>query len=93
LSEYDKNVKSNTDDLPKYKKGKDKFRSFAAQMGPRIYRELHKQGIYSNNTYDNMMRQLAWESNYANSLNAINNHNYAGIRKSATKYAKYKNDD
>lgn len=93
LSEYDKNVKSNTDSLPKYKKGKDKFHSFAAQMGPRIYRELHKQGIYSNNTYDNMMRQLAWESNYANSLNAINNHNYAGIRKSATKYAKYKNDD
>ena len=93
LSEYDKNVKSNTDNLPKYKKGKDKFHSFAAQMGPRIYRELHKQGIYSNNTYDNMMRQLAWESNYANSLNAINNHNYAGIRKSATKYAKYKNDD
>lgn len=93
LSEYDKNVKSSTDDLPKYKKGKDKFRSFAAQMGPRIYKELHKQGIYSSNTYDNMMRQLAWESNYANSLNAINNHNYAGIRKSATKYAKYKNDD
>lgn len=93
LSEYDKNVKSNTDSLPKYKKGKDKFRSFAAQMGPRIYRELHKQGIYSSNTYDNMMRQLAWESNYANSLNAINNHNYAGIRTSATKYAKYKNDD
>lgn len=93
LSEYDKNVKSNTDSLPKYKKGKDKFHSFAAQMAPRIYRELHKQGIYSSNTYDNMMRQLAWESNYANSLNAINNHNYAGIRKSATKYAKYKNDD
>lgn len=93
LSEYDKSVKSNTDNLPSYKGGKDKFHAFAAKMGPRVYKELHRQGRYTPYVYDNMMRQLAWESNYGTSLNAVNNHNYAGIRANPTKYVSYKNED
>lgn len=93
LEEYDKDIKSNYNSLPSYKGGKDKFHAFAAKMGPRVYKELHRQGRYTPYVYDNMMRQLAWESNYGTSLNAINNHNYAGIRANPTKYVSYKNED
>ena len=93
LEEYDKDVKSNSNSLPSYKGGKDKFTTFVERMGPKVYRQLHKQGIYNPYIYDNMMRQLAWESNYGTSPLAISNHNYGGVKSSNTEYAKYKDDD
>ena len=93
LEEYDKDVKSNSNSLPSYKGGKDKFTTFVERMGPKVYRQLHKQGIYNPYIYDNMMRQLAWESNYGTSPLAISNHNYGGVNSSNTEYAKYKDDD
>ena len=93
LEEYDKDVKSNSNSLPSYKGGKDKFTTFVERMGPKVYRQLHKQGIYNPYIYDNMMRQLAWESDYGTSPLAISNHNYGGVKSSNTEYAKYKDDD
>lgn len=93
LEEYDKGVKANSNPLPSYKGGKDKFTTFVERMGPKVYRQLHKQGIYNPYIYDNMMRQLAWESNYGTSPLAISNHNYGGVKSSNTEYAKYKDDD
>jgi hypothetical protein len=29
---------------------------FVERMGPKVYRQLHKQGIYNPYIYDNMMR-------------------------------------
>lgn len=93
LEEYDKDIKSNSNSLPSYKGGKDKFTTFVERMGPKVYRQLHKQGIYNPYIYDNMMRQLAWESDYGTSPLAISNHNYGGVKSSNTEYAKYKDDD
>lgn len=93
LEEYDKDIKFNSNSLPSYKGGKDKFTTFVERMGPKVYRQLHKQGIYNPYIYDNMMRQLAWESNYGTSPLAISNHNYGGVKSSNTEYAKYKDDD
>lgn len=81
------------DDLPSFKKGKDKFTSFAQQLGPKIYKEMNKRGVYSDAAYDNVMRQLAMESSYGQSDVALKNHNYGGVGFNGKTYFKYKNDD
>ena len=81
------------DDLPSFKRGKDKFTSFAQQLGPKIYKEMNKRGVYSDVAYDNVMRQLAMESSYGQSTVAIKNHNYGGVGFNGKTYFNYKNDD
>ena len=81
------------DDLPSFKKGKDKFTSFAQQLGPKIYKEMNKRGVYSDAAYDNVMRQLAMESSYGQSDVALKNHNYGGVGFNGKTYFNYKNDD
>lgn len=81
------------DDLPSFKKGKDKFTSFAQQLGPKIYKEMNRRGVYSDTAYDNVMRQLAMESSYGQSDVALKNHNYGGVGFNGKTYFNYKNDD
>lgn len=81
------------DDLPSFKKGKDKFTSFAQRLGPKIYKEMNKRGVYSDAAYDNVMRQLAMESSYGQSDVALKNHNYGGVGFNGKTYFNYKNDD
>lgn len=81
------------DDLPSFKKGKDKFTSFAQRLGPKIYKEMNRRGVYSDTAYDNVMRQLAMESSYGQSDVALKNHNYGGVGFNGKTYFNYKNDD
>lgn len=81
------------DDLPSFKRGKDKFTSFAQRLGPKIYKEMNKRGVYSDAAYDNVMRQLAMESSYGQSDVALKNHNYGGVGFNGKTYFNYKNDD
>lgn len=81
------------DDLPSFKKGKDKFTSFAQRLGPKIYKEMNRRGVYSDAAYDNVMRQLAMESSYGQSDVALKNHNYGGVGFNGKTYFNYKNDD
>lgn len=62
-----------------FKGGKDKFSTFAGQLGPLVYEGLKKRGYNSRTTYDNVMRQLAYESAYGTSNVARNYHNYGGV--------------
>jgi hypothetical protein len=42
--------------------------AFVAQLGPSLYRKLSERGVENiDSVYDNMMRQLAYESNYGRS--------------------------
>ena len=73
--------------LAGYKTGKDSVQGFVSTFRPMLYNTLQKRG-YNTNSMDNMLTQLAWESNYGKSNNAKNNYNYGGI-KSGNNYAKY----
>lgn len=73
--------------LPSYKTGKDSISSFVSTFRPMLYNTLQKRG-YHTNSMDNMLTQLAWESNYGKSNNAKSNYNYGGV-KSGNDYAKY----
>ena len=72
---------------PSYKNGKDSISSFVSTFRPMLYNALQKRG-YHTNSIDNMLTQLAWESNYGKSNNAKSNYNYGGV-KSGSDYAKY----
>ena len=73
--------------LAKYGNGKDSISSFVSTFRPMLYNTLQKKG-YHTNSMDNMLTQLAWESNYGKSNNAKRNYNYGGV-KSGNDYAKY----
>ena len=72
---------------PSYKNGKDSIQNFVSTFRPMLYNTLQKKG-YHTNSMDNMLTQLAWESNYGKSNNAKRNYNYGGV-KSGNDYAKY----
>lgn len=80
---------------PQFKKGKGDQRpaNFVNQIAPSLYRSLNKYKVYSPQTFDNTMRQLAWESNYGLSNVAIKNNNFGGVGFNGKTYYKYKNVD
>lgn len=62
-------------------------------MGPLVYDKMHQMGIYSDRTFDYLMRQLAFESANGTSNVARKYNNYGGVRiPGKTQYQSYKND-
>lgn len=83
--------------LPEYRKGKSKVnqtsKQFVDKMGPLVYDKMHQMGIYSDRTFDYLMRQLAFESANGTSNVARKYNNYGGVRvPGKTQYQSYKND-
>ena len=69
------------------------YDAFAAQIGPTLYRELLRTGVPNiDTTYDNMIRQLAWESDYGRSRVARDQHNYGGYGWNGKTYTTFKDD-
>lgn len=78
--------------LPKYATGTpDKFSAFVDKMGPYMYYKIKQSGVQDVDTaYENMMRQLALESNYGTSDLARTNNNFGGVGFNGKTYHKYK---
>lgn len=71
----------------------NKFTNFAKKLGPLVYDGLKQRGYLSRPTYDNIMSQLAWESQYGTSNVAVNNKNYGGYGYDGKgNYTKFSND-
>lgn len=78
--------------LHKYKGGKDdSINTFVNRMGPLIGQQLNRYG-YGDAAYYNVMRQLAYESNYGRSRVARRQHNYGGVGWNGKTYNTYKSD-
>ena len=78
--------------LHKYKGGKDdSINTFVNRMGPLVGQQLNRYG-YGDAAYYNVMRQLAYESNYGRSRVARRQHNYSGVGWNGKTYNTYKSD-
>lgn len=78
--------------LHKYKGGKnDSINTFVHRMGPLVGQQLNRYG-YGDAAYYNVMRQLAYESNYGRSRVARQQHNYGGVGWNGKTYTTYKSD-
>lgn len=78
--------------LHKYKGGKnDSINTFVNRMGPLVGQQLNRYG-YGDTAYYNVMRQLAYESNYGRSRVARQQHNYGGVGWNGKTYNTYKSD-
>lgn len=60
-------------------------------MGPLVGQQLSRYG-YGDVAYYNVMRQLAYESNYGRSRVARQQHNYGGVGWNGKTYNTYKSD-
>lgn len=79
--------------LHKYKGGKnDPINTFVNRMGPLVGQQLNRYG-YSDDAYYNVMRQLAYESDYGRSRVAKQQHNYGGVGWNGKTYNTYKTDE
>lgn len=82
--------------LHKYKGGKNSgsnfISSFVGRLGPLVGQQLTRYG-YNDDAYYNVMRQLAYESNYGRSDAARDKHNYGGVGWDGKKYTTYKSDE
>ena len=80
-------------DVPEYKGGKDDYiTEFVNRMAPLVGQQLNRYGYNNDAAFYNIMRQLAWESNYGRSRAAREQHNYGGIRGNSKTYYTYKDD-
>lgn len=78
--------------LHKYKGGKDdSINTFVNRMGPLVGQQLNRYG-YGDAAFYNVMRQLAYESNYGRSRVARQQHNYGGVGWNGKTYNTYKSD-
>lgn len=78
--------------LHKYKGGKDdSINTFVNRMGPLVGQQLNRYG-YGDAAYYNVMRQLAYESDYGRSRVARRQHNYGGVGWNGKTYNTYKSD-
>lgn len=78
--------------LHKYKGGKDdSINTFVNRMGPLVGQQLNRYG-YGDAAFYNVMRQLAYESNYGRSRVARRQHNYGGVGWNGKTYTTYKTD-
>lgn len=77
-----------------YKDGKlTPYDSFVQQIGPVLYQELLRTSTPNiDAAYDNMMRQLAYESDYGRSRIAREQHNYGGYGWDGKTYTTFKDD-
>ena len=88
LNEYDSGK-----DIPTYKGGKGNYvDSFVSRIAPLVGQQLNRYGYNNDATFYNIMRQLAWESDYGRSRAAREQHNYGGIRGNSKTYYTYKDD-
>lgn len=79
--------------IPGYKKGRGAHQEFVEQMGPALYQELLRTNTPNIDTaYDNMLRQLAYESDYGRSSVAKKQHNYGGYGWNGKTYTTFKDD-
>ena len=87
------NFGKDENDLQNYRGGKDDpINTFVSRMGPIVGQQLNRYG-YGDTAYYNVMRQLAYESNYGRSRVARQQHNYGGVGFNGKTYASYKNDE
>lgn len=102
LNEYDagKDVftydiaKEMKDPIPKFKGGKnDYINEFVNRLAPLVGQQLNRYGYNNESAFYNVMRQLAWESNYGRSNVARKYHNYGGVGFNGKTYTSYKNDE
>lgn len=78
--------------LHKYKGGKDdSINTFVNRIGPLVGQQLNRYG-YGDAAFYNVMRQLAYESNYGRSRVARRQHNYGGVGWNGKTYNTYKSD-
>lgn len=78
--------------LHKYKGGKDgSINTFVNRIGPLVGQQLNRYG-YGDAAFYNVMRQLAYESNYGRSRVARQQHNYGGVGWNGKTYKTYKSD-
>lgn len=87
------NFGKDENDLQNYKGGKnDSINTFVSRMGPLVGQQLSRYG-YGDAAYYNVMRQLAYESNYGRSRIAREQHNYGGVGFNGNTYTSYKTDE
>ena len=90
---YDAPLNNEYPMLSKYKGGKDDYvNTFVNRIAPLVGQQLNRYGYKNDATFYNIMRQLAWESNYGRSRAAREQHNYGGIRGNSKTYYTYKDD-
>lgn len=87
------NFGKDENDLQNYRGGKDDpINTFVSRMGPIVGQQLNRYG-YGDTAYYNVMRQLAYESNYGRSRIAREQHNYGGVGFNGNTYTSYKTDE
>ena len=90
---YDAPLNNEYPILNKYKGGKDDYiNTFVSRIAPLVGQQLNRYGYKNDATFYNIMRQLAWESNYGRSRVARQQHNYGGVGWNGKTYTTYKND-
>lgn len=88
LAKYGKGL-----NVPKFEGGKSAHDAFVEQMGPVLYQELLRTNTPNIDVaYDNMLRQLAYESDYGRSRVARDQHNYGGYGWNGKTYTTFKDD-
>lgn len=81
------------DPLPQFKGGKGNYiDDFVGRLAPLVGQQLNRYGYNNDAAFYNIMRQLAWESNYGRSRVARQQHNYGGVGWNGKTYTTYKND-
>lgn len=79
--------------VSKFEEGKSAHDAFVEQMGPVLYQELLRTNTPNIDVaYDNMLRQLAYESDYGRSRVARDQHNYGGYGWNGKTYTTFKDD-
>lgn len=86
-------AKEMKDPIPQFKGGKDDYvNEFVNRMAPLVGQQLSRYGYNNDAAFYNVMRQLAWESNYGRSRVAREQHNYGGVGWNGKTYTTYKDD-
>lgn len=80
--------------LPKYQHGKgaSQYQQFVEKHRRGLYRYLKANGLPTT-ALDNMIRQMAFESQYGTSNIARNQHNYSGYGYNGKAYSTFKDDE
>ena len=78
--------------LPDFQKGKNPYQQFVRTHRRGLYRYLKAHDLPLE-ALDNMVRQLAYESNYGRSKIALNQHNYGGYGYNGKTYTTFDDDE
>lgn len=78
--------------LPDFKRGKNPYQEFVKTHRRGLYRYLKAHNLPLA-ALDNMVRQLAYESNYGRSNIALKQHNYGGYGYNGKTYTTFADDD